>query len=166
MGSKSKSKSSTTSHNYTYDTTTTFTDNRDASGDGNIFGGSMTFSAAPNSSFGNLSVVQTDHGAIAGAVSLGSEAMGLGMHSLDFASEAYSTGLDTIAETTRNSLKSINENAALTNQFSQQVVDRSMALARESTRSELASSFDQIQKLVVIVVAVAAGAWVLPKVIK
>ena len=129
----SSSKSSTSSSNTTVDNTFNNVDNRVGGGDGGIIGGNTNLNAS-DSSFGNVSVTNTDYGAIQGGLSAAMAALESGNRSLD------------------SSLDFVEDSNALANQQTLQAIDRSFALAGEASRSEAAGALQDFMKWSAIII--------------
>ncbi len=128
----SSSRSNTSSSNTTVDNTFNNVDNR-VGEEGSIVGGNTNLNAS-NSRFGNVSIVQSDQGAINAGLTLALE-----------------------------SLDSIDQNSAVNAQTTQDAVSRSLALAGETSKDEAARAVESFMKIGAIVILGGGALFVLLK---
>lgn len=140
----SSSNSSTASSNTTVDNTFNNVDNRVGGGDGGIIGGNTNLNAS-NSQFGDVSVTNTDYGAVQGGLSAALAAL-----------ESNNANLS-------ESLDFVGDSNELANQQTLQAIDRSFALAGESSRSEAAGALQDFMKWSAIVLLGGGGIYLVAK---
>lgn len=128
----SSSRSNTTSSNTTVDNTFNNVDNR-VGDEGSIIGGNTNLNAS-NSQFGNVTITQSDQGAINAGLQLALE-----------------------------SLDSIDKNNAVNAQVTQDAVSRSLALAGETSKDEAARAVESFMKIGAIVLLGGGALFVLLK---
>lgn len=128
----SSSRSNTSSSNTTVDNTFNNVDNR-VGDEGSVIGGNTNLNAS-NSQFGNVSIVQSDQGAINAGLTLALE-----------------------------SLDSIDQNNAVNAQTTQDAVSRSLALAGETSKDEAARAVESFMKIGAIVILGGGALFVLLK---
>ena len=130
MGSSS---SKTSSSNSTTDNTFNNVDNRVGGGDGGIIGGNVNLNAA-DSTVGDVSIVNTDYGAVQSGI-------GAALAALEAGGEGLSETLDFVTDSNK-----------LANDQVLQAVNKSFTLAGESTRSETASALKDFMKWSAVIV--------------
>lgn len=151
MTTKSSSRQTQT----TNITENTFTSADYSSGDGlrlNMLGAEVG---------GNVNVNTSDYGAIAAAMGLGESALSLGrgvvQDSLDYSRDVLESGLGAIA--LQNADHMANLRGA--QQHSSDQIQRALAHAAESDRSETAEAFNQLAQRVLFALAAVAAVWLI-----
>lgn len=130
------SSSSTASTNTTIDQTISNVDNRVGGGDGGVIGGNLNLTLGTSNELGgDLTISQTDHGSVAGGLSVA-------MAALDNIGEAQALNAE--------------QNAVRDHQASE-AVTKALNLAGETSRSEAGMALDSFTKTgAMALVAVAA----------
>ena len=158
MGGKSSTSTTNDTSTVTNDVTLASEDNR-STDSGNI-GGNITLSDA-----NNISITQSDYGAIESGQMVSLAALDFGADtaetSLNVALEAMMGAGNLAEQSLTQSLKSVNDNAKFYSQQTGQQMDKALAFATQSEKSEASETIGLIVKVGGAVVVLVLGAMLL-----